>query len=162
MASSKSKTLLIGSILGLSFIIATGFVTVGNTNELPGNPKEAAVSTFTQYMDAAKQNDYKEMVELSEDSRFTTVKARINFLKDNQTVLDYEIDSVDSSDPSNVVVTATMKFADGELPPIEYNMAFENGKYKLQYRSVLVNLDGSVEYDAEVGPQNGYEEAYVK
>lgn len=63
--------------------------------------------------------------------------------------------SVDDSDPSKIVVSSITKYEDMELPPIKHILAFEEGKYKLQMRNVVVNMIPSspdyktVEYEPE-------------
>lgn len=49
--------------------------------KLPDKPKEAAVSTFSEYMNASMSSDYDKMLSLSDDYRFKTERTRLNFLK---------------------------------------------------------------------------------
>ncbi|MGW9529341.1 hypothetical protein ACWHAM_16660 [Paenibacillus terrae] len=92
-------------------------------------------------MDASMSRDYDKMLSLSDDYRFKTERARLNFLKAQGTPIDYRIMSVNDSDPSKIVVSSITKYADMELPPpIEYILAFEEGTYKLKMRNVVVNM----------------------
>ncbi|WP_025683873.1 hypothetical protein [Paenibacillus maysiensis] len=76
-------------------------------------------STFSEYMNASMSRDYDKMLSLSDD---------------------YRIVSVDDADPSKIVVSSITKYEDMELPPIKHILAFEEGKYKLQMRNVVVNM----------------------
>ncbi|MGY5484537.1 hypothetical protein [Paenibacillus sp. ALE2] len=140
---------------GVLTVIATGFGGGKEHFKLPDKPKEAAVSTFSEYMDASMNRDYDKMLSLSDDYRFKTERARLNFLKAQGTPIDYRIMSVDDSDPSKIVVSSITKYKDIELPPIKHILAFEEGKYKLQMRNVVVNMIPSspdyktVEYEPE-------------
>ncbi|MGO4950938.1 hypothetical protein [Paenibacillus sp. DRB1-1] len=123
--------------------------------KLPDKPKEAAVSTFSEYMNASMSRDYDKMISLSDDYRFKTEQARLNFLKAQGTPIDYRIVSMDDFNPSKVVVSSITKYEDMELPPIKHILAFEEGKYQLQMRNVVINMTPSspdyrtVEYEPE-------------
>ncbi|WP_342415943.1 hypothetical protein NST83_24165 [Paenibacillus sp. FSL R10-2782] len=99
--------------------------------------------------------DYDKMLSLSDDYRFKTDRARLNFLKAQGTPIDYRIMSVNDSDPSKIVISSITKYEDMELPPIKHILAFEEGKYKLKMRNVVVNMIPSspdyktVEYEPE-------------
>ncbi|WP_420539547.1 hypothetical protein ACN92M_24170 [Paenibacillus polymyxa] len=140
---------------GTLIVMATGFGGDKEPYKLPDKPKEAAVSTFSEYMNASMSRDYDKMLSLSDDYRFKTERARLNFLKAQGTPIDYRIMSVDDSDPSKIVVSSITKYKDMELPPIKHILAFEEGKYKLQMRNVVVNMIPSspdyktVEYEPE-------------
>ncbi|MEK5408972.1 hypothetical protein [Paenibacillus sp. FSL W8-0439] len=140
---------------GILTVVATGFGGDKEPYKLPDKPKEAAVSTFSEYMNASMSRDYDKMLSLSDDYRFKTERARLNFLKAQGTPIDYRIMSVDDSDPSKIVVSSITKYKDMELPPIKHILAFEEGKYKLQMRNVVVNMIPSspdyktVEYEPE-------------
>ncbi|KKD56073.1 MULTISPECIES: hypothetical protein [Paenibacillus] len=140
---------------GILIVVATGFGGDKEPYKLPDKPKEAAVSTFSEYMNASMSRDYDKMLSLSDDYRFKTERARLNFLKAQGTPIDYRIMSVDDSDPSKIVVSSITKYKDMELPPIKHILAFEEGKYKLQMRNVVVNMIPSspdyktVEYEPE-------------
>ncbi|AUS29189.1 hypothetical protein MMB75_13685 [Paenibacillus sp. P2(2022)] len=140
---------------GILTVVATGFGGDKEPYKLPDKPKEAAVSTFSEYMNASMSRDYDKMLSLSDDYRFKTERARLNFLKAQGTPIDYRIMSVDDSDPSKIVVSSKTKYKDMELPPIKHILAFEEGKYKLQMRNVVVNMIPSspdyktVEYEPE-------------
>ncbi|MEJ3718459.1 hypothetical protein ACU1JV_13860 [Paenibacillus sp. T2-29] len=140
---------------GVLTLVATGFGGDKEPYKLPDKPKEAAVSTFSEYMNASMSRDYDKMLSLSDDYRFKTERARLNFLKAQGTPIDYRIMSVDDSDPSKIVVSSITKYEDMELPPIKHILAFEEGKYKLQMRNVVVNMIPSspdyktVEYEPE-------------
>ncbi|KAF6621400.1 hypothetical protein H7K28_01180 [Paenibacillus polymyxa] len=140
---------------GILTVVATGFGGDKEPYKLPDKPKEAAVSTFSEYMNASMSRDYDKMLSLSDDYRFKTERARLNFLKAQGAPIDYRIMSVDDSDPSRIVVSSITKYEDMELPPIKYILAFEEGDYKLQMRNVVVNMIPSspdyktVEYEPE-------------
>ncbi|MGG1619741.1 hypothetical protein ACIFQM_24955 [Paenibacillus sp. NRS-1782] len=125
---------------GILTVIATGFGGDKEPHKLPDKPKEAAVSTFSEYMDASMSRDYDKMLLLSDDYRFKTDRARLNFLKAQGTPIDYRIISVNDADPSKIVVSSITKYEDMELPPIKYIIAFEEGTYKLKMRNVVVNM----------------------
>jgi len=140
---------------GILTVVATGFGGDKEPYKLPDKPKEAAVSTFSEYMNSSMSRDYDKMLSLSDDYRFKTERARLNFLKAQGTPIDYRILSVDDSNPSRIVVSSITKYKDMELPPIKHILAFEEGKYKLQMRNVVVNMIPSspdyktVEYEPE-------------
>ncbi|MFK4471883.1 hypothetical protein ABH897_001606 [Paenibacillus sp. RC73] len=50
--------------------MATGFGGNKEPYKLPDKPKEAAVSTFSEYMNASMSRDYDKMLSLSDDYRF--------------------------------------------------------------------------------------------
>ncbi|WP_311080638.1 hypothetical protein [Paenibacillus polymyxa] len=140
---------------GILTVIATGFGGDKEPYKLPDKPKEAAVSTFSEYMNASMNRDYDKMISLSDDYRFKTERARLSFLKAQDTPLDYRIVAVNDSDPSKIVVSSITKYEDMELPPIKHILAFEEGTYKLKVRNVVVNMIPSspdyktVEYEPE-------------
>ncbi|MEB4782305.1 hypothetical protein P5G60_11150 [Paenibacillus jamilae] len=140
---------------GILTVVATGFGGDKEPYKLPDKPKEAAVSIFSEYMNASMSRDYDKMLSLSDDYRFKTERARLNFLKAQGTPIDCRILSVDDSNPSRIVVSSITKYKDMELPPIKHILAFEEGKYKLQMRNVVVNMIPSspdyktVEYEPE-------------
>lgn len=134
------KLACLAIIGGILTIIATGFGGNKEAYKLPDKPKEAAVSTFSEYMNASMSRDYDKMLSLSNDYRFKTDRARLNFLKAQGTPIDYRITFVDDSDPSKIVISSVTKYADMELPPIKYILAFEEGSYKLKMRNVVVNM----------------------
>lgn len=106
-------------------------------------------------MNASMSRDYDKMISLSDDYRFKTERARLDFLKAQGTPIDYRIVSVDDSNPSKIVVSSITKYEDMELPSIKHILAFEEGKYKLQMRNVVINMIPSspdyrtVEYEPE-------------
>jgi len=108
--------------------MATGFGGEKESYRLPDKPKEAAVSTFSKYMNASMNRDYDKMLSLSDDYRFKTERARLNFLKAKGTPMDYRIMSVDDSDPSRIVVSSITKYADMELPPIKYILPLKKAR----------------------------------
>lgn len=57
---------------GVLTVIATGFGGDKESYKLPDKPKEAAVSTFSEYMNASMSRDYDKMLSLSDDYRFKT------------------------------------------------------------------------------------------
>ncbi|MGZ0038812.1 hypothetical protein [Paenibacillus ottowii] len=140
---------------GTLIVMSTGFGGDKEPPKLPDKPKEAAVSTFSEYMNAFMNRDYDKVLSLSDDYRFKTERARLESLKVQGTPIDYRILSVDDSDPSRIVVSSITKYEDMELPPIKHILAFEEGKYKLQMRNVVVNMIPSspdyktVEYEPE-------------
>ncbi|WP_068497752.1 hypothetical protein [Paenibacillus kribbensis] len=125
---------------GILTVMATGFGGDKEPYKLPDKPKEAAVSTFSEYMNASMSRDYDKMLSLSDDYRFKTDQARLHFLEAQGTPIDYRITFVDDSDPSKIVISSITKYADMELPPIKYILAFEEGTYKLKMRNVVVNM----------------------
>ncbi|MGM1023794.1 MAG: hypothetical protein ACQEXV_25470 [Bacillota bacterium] len=74
---------------GILTVIATGFGGDKEPYKLPDKPKEAAVSTFSEYMNASMSRDYDKMLSLSDD---------------------YRIVSVDDADPSKIVVSSITKY----------------------------------------------------
>ncbi|MDY8045020.1 hypothetical protein UY416_01760 [Paenibacillus polymyxa] len=137
---SRNKLACLVVLGGILTVIATGFGGGKESYKLPDKPKEAAVSTFSEYMNASMSRDYDKMLSLSDDYRFKTERARLNFLKAQGTPIDYRIVSVDDSNLSKIVVSSITKYEDMELPSIKHILAFEEGKYKLQMRNVVINM----------------------
>mgnify|MGYP001043097341 CR=1 FL=1 len=153
--ASRKKLACLVVLGGILTVIATGFGGDKESYKLPDKPKEAAVSTFSEYMNASMSRDYDKMISLSDDYRFKTERARLSFLRAQGTPLDYRIVAVNDSDPSKIVVSSITKYEDMELPPIKHILAFEEGTYKLKMRNVVVNMIPSspdyrtVEYESD-------------
>ncbi|MDQ0048637.1 hypothetical protein J2T18_002937 [Paenibacillus polymyxa] len=66
---------------GILTVIATGFGGDKEPYKLPDKPKETAVSTFSEYMNASMSRDYDKMLSLSDDYRFKTERSSLSLTK---------------------------------------------------------------------------------
>ncbi|AOK90411.1 hypothetical protein AOU00_11575 [Paenibacillus polymyxa] len=70
---SRNKLACLVVLGGILTVIATGFGGGKESYKLPDKPQEAAVSTFSEYMNASMSRDYDKMLSLSDDYRFKTI-----------------------------------------------------------------------------------------
>jgi hypothetical protein len=139
---------------------ALSYASANNALKLPENPRTEAVAVVERYFSDLQTGNFEDAIKISDNHIYKDEKTALERTILNNThnhVKDFEITSVDDTDPRSIKVSVKVEeTANGELPPVTYNVDFKNGKYKLQLKTVIIDMNPSsptykkVEYNKNV------------
>lgn len=142
----KIKTKLAVSFITVAILASTiNYVSANNASKLPENPGAEAVAVVDRYFSNLQTGNFEDAVKISDNDRFkdekTALEKTILYNTDNH-VKGFQIILVDDTNPKRVKVSVKVEdTANGELPPVIYDVNFKNGRYKLYLRTVFIDMN---------------------
>ncbi|KOR87763.1 hypothetical protein [Paenibacillus solani] len=155
------KAKFIVSLIAVGIIAsALSYASANNASKLPEDPRTEAIAVVERYFSDLQNGNFEDAVSISDNHMYKDEKTTLERTILNNThnhVEDFEIISVNDTDPRSVKVSVKVEESEiGELPPVTYDVDFKNGKYKLQLRTVIIDMNPSsptykeVEYNKNV------------
>ncbi|MGG3283830.1 hypothetical protein [Paenibacillus solani] len=155
------KAKFIVSIIAVGMIAsALSYASANNASKLPENPRSEAIAVVERYFTDLQTGNFEDAIKISDNHIYKDEKTALEktiLYNTHNHVKDFEITSVDDTDPRSVKVSVKLEeTANGELPPVIYDVNFKNGKYKLQIKTVIIDMNPSsptykqVEYNKNV------------